>query len=360
MTALKVRVGPAPPRAYDVTICSGPRTIAARLRAISRGATVFVVTDANVRRLHGRALEASLSRGSVDFRTMVVPPGERSKSRRTRDMLEDRMIRAGVERSSVVAAFGGGVVGDLAGFVASTLLRGIRLVQIPTTLVAQVDSSVGGKVGIDHPLGKNLIGAFHRPEEVLLDPGYLRTLPEREYLQGMAEVLKTALVLDRRFYERLRSGSRALLSRDGPTLRAAVSRCCALKAGVVGADERESGPRRILNFGHTIGHALERASGYRIRHGFAVSIGMAVESGIALRLGMIGPADLAAVLSILELYGLPVSVPKSLPRKEILRSIAFDKKKSRGVVGFTLPTGIGKARCGVVVPPEILSAALEP
>jgi 3-dehydroquinate synthase len=360
MNDIRIAMPGTPDRSYSVRPCAGPRDIASRLAGISRGARVFIVSDRNVDRIHGSKLRRALSQESIDFRWLVVPAGERSKSRRTRDLLEDRMIRAGAERSSVVAAFGGGVVGDLAGFTASTLFRGIRFVQVPTTLIAQADSAVGGKVGIDHPLGKNLLGAFHQPEAVLLHAGYLQSLPEREYLQGMAEVIKTALILDGRLVNRLQSGMRAIRSRDRETLQAIVARCCTLKGRVVEADERETGDRRILNFGHTIGHALERASGFRIPHGFAVSIGMAVEAGIALRLGMIGTTELAGILGLLEAYDLPVSVPRTLSRSGILRAIAFDKKKSGGVVGFTLPSGIGKGVCGIEVPGDVLTESLRP
>jgi 3-dehydroquinate synthase len=214
-------------------------------------------------------------------------------------------------------------------------------------------------VGIDHPLGKNLLGAFHAPEAVLIDTRYLNTLPEREYLQGMAEIIKTAVMLDRRFTRKLSALNPALRSRKHAALGAVIARCCALKGRVVAADPRESGYRRILNFGHTVGHALERASRFRLPHGFAVSIGMAVESGISLRLGLIGPPQIAEILELLESYCLPVSIPGGISRAEIIRAIAFDKKKSAGIVRFTLPGGIGRGICGVEVPMDILLASLE-
>jgi 3-dehydroquinate synthase len=358
MSPLSIVIPPRPGRSYPVRTCQGARVVAARLASIAGGAKVLLVTDPEVRRLHGHSLEASLRRHSVDFTTFTFPRGERSKSRSVRDLLEDRMIRAGAERSSVVAAFGGGVVGDLAGFVASTLFRGVRLVQVPTTLVAQVDSAIGGKVGIDHPLGKNLLGSFHHPAAVLVNPAYLQTLPEREYLQGLAEVLKTAIILDRRLAGTLRRSAGRLLARDRAALSPVVARCCTLKGKIVTADERESGERRLLNFGHTIGHAIERVSGFRVPHGFAVSIGMAVEAGIAGRLGLISAPELASLLGLIESYGLPLAIPRALSRAEILRATTFDKKKSGGVVGFTLPTGVGTGVCGIGVPGGVLSSAL--
>lgn len=323
---------------------------------MTRGSRAFIVTDRNVHRLHGEALESLLTRAGVSYRTIVLPAGERSKNRRTKERLEDEMVRAGAERNSVVIAFGGGVIGDLAGFTAATLLRGVRLIQVPTTLLAQVDSSVGGKVGIDHPEGKNLIGAFHHPGAVLVSPRYLRTLTRPEYGQGMAEVIKYGLILDRRLFNRLRSSANAVLSRRSATITPVIARCCALKGAVVAADERESGYRRILNFGHTIGHAIEQASGYRVPHGSAVSIGMAAEAGISLALGMITPGELADILGVLKLYELPVVPPRGLSRTAVLRAIRFDKKKSGGAVRFTLLKGIGKAVAGVDVPPALLNS----
>ncbi|HLF15634.1 MAG TPA: 3-dehydroquinate synthase, partial [Bacteroidota bacterium] len=358
METLRVRLPEIPPSSYPVHFCAGPGAIASRIVAISRGAQLFLVTDRSVYRHHGMVMQRMLLRSGVTFRAIVLPGGERTKNRRSKESLEDLLIRSGAERSSVVAAFGGGVIGDLVGFTAATLFRGVRLIHIPTTLLSQVDSAVGGKVGIDHPMGKNLLGAFHHPEAVLIDPGFLRTLPEREYLQGMAEVIKYGLILDRRLFLRLKSSVRAIRSRNRTTLLPVIARCCALKGRVVAADERESGYRRILNFGHTVGHALEQASHYVIPHGMAVSIGMAAEAGISLGLGMITPADLADLLGLLGAYGLPVSVPRGIPRAAILRALSFDKKKSGGVVRFTLPRGIGRGVTGVEVPPEILSGVL--
>ncbi len=360
MKNVRIAMPGTPRRSYPVHFCSGPDEVARRIAGLAGGSHVFLVTDDNVHRRHGKPLERMLAREGVRFRTIVLPPGERTKNRRSKERLEDIIVRSGAERGSFVVAFGGGVVGDLAGFAAATLFRGIRFIQVPTTLLAQVDSSIGGKVGVDHPAGKNLIGAFHHPEAVLIAPRYLATLPGPVYVQGMAEVIKCALVLDGRLFLRLRASARPILARNVAKLSPVIARCCALKGSVVAADERETGYRRILNFGHTIGHALEHASRYRIPHGSAVSIGMAVESGISLGMGMITPADLAAILGILETYGLPVTPPRALSRAAILRALPFDKKKSAGVVRYTLLGGIGKGIPGVQVPRDLLGAVLGP
>jgi 3-dehydroquinate synthase len=358
MKTTRILPPPISSRSYRVLPCSGPAEIARRLAKVAGGERIFLVTDRNVMRHHGRDLETMLDREGADYRTFVLPPGERTKVRRMRDALEDRMLRSGAERNSLVAAFGGGVIGDLAGFAASTILRGVRLVQVPTTLVAQADSAVGGKVGIDHPRGKNLLGAFHHPEAVLLFPGYLRTLPGREFLQGMAEVVKYGAVLDRRLFERLRADAAPILSRRPAALAPVIARCCELKGRLVRIDERDTGERRLLNFGHTIGHALEHASGHRIAHGMAVSIGMAVEAGIARELGILPAREFPKLLELLGRYSLPVSIPRGIDRGLLLDAVARDKKAARGDVRFTLLRRIGAGVAGVVVPGELIGKAI--
>lgn len=292
------------------------------------------------------------------FRTIVLPPGERNKNRRTRDRLEDELIRSGADRTCVVAAFGGGVVGDLAGFAAATLLRGIRLVQVPTTVVAQVDSAIGGKVGIDHPRGKNLLGAFHQPVAVLTNPAFLRTLPETEYRGGFAEVIKVGLILDRRFVDLLGRSVGRIRTRNMSVVSGVIARSCALKGKLVSADERDAGDRMLLNFGHTIGHAVEHASGYRVPHGAAVAIGMAVEAQISFDMGMIDRRDLDRIRELLRSYGLPAMIPGNLTRSALLRALRFDKKRADGVVRFSLLSAIGRGVHGVEVPRPLLEEAL--
>ncbi len=358
MKSLRIRISHPPLTICPVHFCAGAGEVASRLAAASRGTMLFLVTDRNVHRLHGKTLERMLADRGARFRTIILPPGERNKNRRTRDRIEDALLRAGADRESLVAAFGGGVVGDLAGFAAATLLRGIRLIQVPTTLVAQVDSSIGGKVGIDHPRGKNLLGSFHQPEAILTNPGFLRTLPEKEYLQGMAEVIKVGLILDRRLVDQLRGSVRPIRGRNMPLLAGVIARACAIKGQVVAADERESGDRKLLNFGHTIGHAVEHASRYAISHGAAVAIGMAIEARIAFSLGMISRPDLSGVLDLLEAYGLPATLPRKLSRAALMRALRFDKKRAGGVVRYSLPSGIGRGVHGIVVPRPILDGVI--
>ncbi len=358
MKSLVIRWSPAPSRVCPVHFCSGTAEVASRLAAAARGTTLFLVTDRNVHSYHGETLERMLAGRGARFRTIVLPTGERNKSRRTRDRLEDELIRSGADRECVVAAFGGGVVGDLAGFAAATILRGVRLVQVPTSLVAQVDSSIGGKVGIDHPMGKNLLGSFHQPVAVLTNPAFLRTLPEREYIRGFAEVIKIGLILDRRFVDLLGRSVGPIRARNMSLVSRVIARSCALKGKLVAADERETAGRKLLNFGHTIGHAVEHTSGYRVTHGEAVAIGMAAEARISCAMGMIDGRDLERIRELLSSYGLPVTVPANLTRSALLRALRFDKKRADGIVRFSLLSAIGRGVWGVEVPRPLLEEAL--
>ncbi len=286
---------------------------------MARGSSVYILTDSNVKNLYGRTLLRSFLRDSVDAWMIDFPAGEQSKNADLVNMLHTQLLEHGVRRDSLIVALGGGVVGDVAGYVAATVLRGIRYIQVPTTLLAQVDSSVGGKVGIDHPLGKNLIGAFHQPSAVYVDPLVLNTLPEREFRSGLAEVVKIAAALDASFF--------SFLEKKGPRDSSrSVQRYCVrliarsvrLKAAVVMKDERDTGLRATLNLGHTIGHAVEAASGYRLRHGEAVAIGLAAESRIARDMGLLSTNEFARLLRLLHRLGLPLSLPRIKDRKRFL------------------------------------------
>jgi 3-dehydroquinate synthase len=310
----------------------------------------FVVTDLNVHRLYRKQLQSAFQRDRIDM--LVIPPGERSKSRKAKEKLEDALIRRNVERDSLIIAFGGGVVGDLAGFVAATMLRGIPYVHIPTTLLAQVDSSVGGKVGVDHPSGKNLIGAFHQPKRVYIDLETLDTLPDREFRNGMSEVIKTGAILDRELFTFLEGNAEALLQRDRVALGRVIARCCERKASVVKKDERESGYRRILNFGHTIGHAIEHLTNYRVAHGEAIAIGMTVETKMAVNGGLTSRRTLDRLSRLIQSFGLPTDLPKQLSPKTVIDATMNDKKSRRGIVHYTLLREIGSARVGTPIPKQ--------
>jgi len=272
---------------------------------------------------------------------LVIPAGEQSKSRTQWAALSDQLLDRGFGRDSAIVALGGGVIGDLAGFVAATYLRGVPCLQVPTTLLAMLDASVGGKTGVDTPHGKNLIGAFHPPAAVVADPLVLRTLPEREYRAGLAEAVKHGLVADARYFAWLGDSADAIARRDETTLATLVRRSIEIKAAVVGEDEREDGRRAILNAGHTVAHAVEHASGYALAHGEAVALGLVAECELAEAMG-IGRRGLAAeVARLLRRLGLPIRLEHPLPRDRLLAAIAADKKNRAASVRFALPRDVG-------------------
>jgi 3-dehydroquinate synthase len=250
------------------------------------------------------------------------------------------------------------VVGDLAGFVAATVLRGVEYVQVPTSLLAQVDSSVGGKTGIDHTMGKNLIGAFHQPSMVVIDPEVLRTLPPAEFRNGLAEVVKIAAALDARFFRFLERSAPALTRTNTLLLARIIRTAVGLKAAVVQRDEREAGLRKALNLGHTIGHAVESASGYRLRHGEAVSIGLILEGRLAVTCGVLSVNDHLRLLRLLEAFGLPTRLPRFVDRREVLAGLAADKKNLSAMPLFVLPKKIGMSAIGVTLPADVVRAGI--
>jgi 3-dehydroquinate synthase len=337
-------------RSYDILIASGAMSRAGKVLAprLARP-RIVVVTDDNVASLHLEKLIASLKEAGISARPIVLPPGEATKSFSRLAELCDRLLAEGVERNDMIVAFGGGVIGDLTGFAAAILRRGIAYAQLPTTLLAQVDSAVGGKTGINTKLGKNLIGAFHQPAVVIADTELLLTLPEREFRAGYAEVVKYGLLGDREFYDWLDGKAEALGKGDQPALRHAVAVCCATKARIVAADETEHRERALLNLGHTFGHALEAAAGYssRLLHGEAVAIGMAMAFRFSAALGLCPAADAEGVARHLERSGLPVSprqIAADMPSaNELLDRMRQDKKTRSGRLTFILVNGIGRA-----------------
>ncbi len=349
-------------RAYDITIGTdclekiGP--IADRMGRLS---TAIVITDENVRNPHAHRVAELLAKedfARVDL--MVVDPGEPSKSIEVAAGLWESLLEGEADRGTIVVAVGGGVVGDLAGFVAATYMRGVRFVQVPTSLLAQVDSSVGGKVGINLPGGKNMVGAFLQPAAVLIDTATLLTLPEREYWSGFGEVVKYGVILDGPFFAELESCCDALLERDPNCLERIVAQCCRLKAQVVCEDEREtSGRRALLNYGHTIGHAIETLAGYgTLLHGEAVSIGMVAASRLAERLGRIPEEVTRRQRDLLVKLGLPVDLPDFDP-DEMIEVMKRDKKAARGQVRFVLPSALGQAELVESIDLEDVRAVLE-
>jgi len=355
MPRIRVRLDAPRDRSYTVEIRPGLLAEVPLLLSRSDGRKrMFVVTDENVLRLYGRPFMDRLASGGCDALLLDVPAGERSKSGGTLSRLYAKLFRGGVRRDSLVIALGGGVIGDLAGYLSATALRGVRLVQIPTTLLSQVDSSVGGKVGIDHAAGKNLIGAFHQPAAVYIDPEALRTLPPEEFRSGLAEVIKIAAALDAPFFVQLERNAARIRKENTPLLTRIIETAVALKASVVEKDERETGLRRILNLGHTVGHALESSSGFALRHGEAVAIGMVCEAKIALELGLLARAECQRLEALLEASGLPVAPPRRINERAFLASMSLDKKGVAEGNRFVLLRRIGESAHGVPVPGDLV------
>jgi 3-dehydroquinate synthase len=317
------------------------------------GRRVALIADASVHRL---LAEGRLAGAHWDGAVLTFPPGERSKTRETWGRLTDELLRLGFGRDSGIVALGGGVAGDLAGFVAATYMRGIPCLQVPTTLLAMLDASVGGKTGVDTPEGKNLIGAFHPPVAVLADPLVLATLPDREYRAGLAEAVKHGLIADREYFAWIEGSVAALRARDPAALQHLVRRSVEIKAEVVGEDEREAGRRAILNAGHTVAHALERATDFRLPHGEAVGLGLVAEAALATGLGLASPEAGARLAALLERLGLPTRVGEPLGEERILAAMGSDKKNRAGGVRFALPRGVGTMGGG----PEWTTEAGEP
>lgn len=296
-----------------------------------------VITDENVDELYGEELFDSLTKSGLDFTKLVVKPGEESKSPEVAKQLYEKLAKKELHRDSVIIAFGGGVVGDLAGFVGSTFLRGLRVVQIPTTLLAQVDSSVGGKTAVNLPQGKNLVGSFHQPETVIIDPEVLSTLAPADIRSGLGEVLKYGLIRDRSFFDRVIESSEIFReTEDHEELEGIIARCCEVKAEVVQEDELDFGVRRILNFGHTLGHGIEAAAGYGgMKHGEAVIWGMIGESWISRDRGYLDEAVFSNLVEALSDFNLP-SLPTGVSKEELLNYVGRDKKVKRGAINSVL------------------------
>ncbi|MCX7818833.1 MAG: 3-dehydroquinate synthase [Kiritimatiellae bacterium] len=323
------------------------------------GRRSLVVTDSNVGPLYGEAVRAQLAQAGVSAALATVAAGEGSKTIERWSELLYAAVEAGLDRRSAIVALGGGVIGDLAGFVAATFLRGIRYVQVPTSLLAMVDSSVGGKTGLDLRCGKNLVGAFHQPSLVVADLETLRTLPEREHRAGLAEVIKYGVILDAALFERLEASAARLMDPAWSGLDEVIAACCRLKARVVAADEREGGLRAILNYGHTLGHALEAATGYeRLLHGEAVAIGMVYAAELSVRRAGLRREECDRLVRLLRAVGLPVTVAGlGVEWERVEAAMGLDKKAADRVPRFVLAETIGRVRPGVEVPAAELKEA---
>lgn len=343
-------------RSYWIKIETGLLSRAGQeLLAVARRPKLAVVAQRRVWDLWGERFSASLKACGADWSVHTVPNGEAAKTLNWLHRLYSGFARAGVDRRSMVVAFGGGAVGDLAGFAAATWMRGVDFAQIPTTLLAQVDASVGGKVAVNITEGKNLVGAFWQPRVVLMDPMTLETLPPRDLRSGLAEVIKYGVILDADFLDFICRNRRALLGLRPMEVSRALKRCCELKASVVRRDERESGMRVVLNYGHTVGHAVEAVAGYRgFRHGETVAIGMVAANELAKRTGRMTAADAEHVRAVISDYGLPCKVPANLPADRLVEAMGLDKKASEGRLRFVLPIRLGEVVVADDVTPEMV------
>ena len=348
-------------RSYDIVIGRGVRgELGTRCQALGLGARCAIITDVNVGPRYAKEATASLQRAGFDPVVITVPAGETAKSLKNVQRCYDQLAAHRLERKSFVIALGGGVVGDLAGFVAATYLRGVPFVQVPTTLLAQVDSSVGGKVGVNLNAGKNLVGAFYQPRLVLCDLDTLQTLPPRELRAGLAEVIKYGIIYDAPLFARLERDLPKLLKLETKTLAEVVARCCAIKAEVVGQDETESGLRAILNFGHTIGHGLEAISRYgKYLHGEAISIGQVAAAEISSALTGLPQSEVARIADLFRRAGLPVSVELNARElKKLSAALRLDKKVCDGEIKFVLAERLGKVVWGQSVPEDFVRETL--
>ena len=356
---INVRLKQTRERSYKISIQPGMLEMLPDLIAgFPDARVVFIITDSTVKRLYGRrVLRAVLARG-VDALLIDFPAGEESKNEHVVSTLQTQLLEHRIGRDSLIVALGGGVVGDVAGYVAATVLRGVEFIQVPTTLLSQVDSSVGGKVGIDHPVGKNLIGAFYQPSAVLIDPMVLQTLSVAEFRNGLAEIVKIAMALDGKLFRLIEKNAGEIRKENSTLLTGLITQSVGLKAAVVEQDEFEAGLRKTLNLGHTIGHAIESATGFSIKHGEGVAIGLATESRIALRMGLLKEADYRRLLSVLKKLHLPTGVPEMTDKTAFWTALSADKKSLRGVPRFVLPCEIGRSAIGVNVPTRLVEEVL--
>jgi 3-dehydroquinate synthase len=335
-------------RGYDIIIgdgiVSGATPDSSVFSPFVSGRKCLVITDSNVNRILGARLLKTLEVAGADAKLAVFKAGEASKNIRTYESLLRNACKSGLDRSSVIVALGGGVVGDVAGFVAATYMRGISFIQVPTTLLAMVDSSVGGKTGIDLPEGKNLVGAFWQPRLVIIDPAVLTTLPKREVRCGLAEVVKYGVIMDDKFFSFLEKSLYGITNMEMGVFAKIISRCCKLKAEVVCADEHEtSGLRAILNYGHTFGHAIETVTGYeKYAHGEAVSVGMCIAANLATRCNKFAQGMAERQLNLLKALGLPTALDGEIKAAQIYKAMFKDKKTEKGKLRLVLPDRIGK------------------
>jgi 3-dehydroquinate synthase len=317
---------------------------------------IVLLCDSNIKKIYKDIITGDLEISKNNI--FVFPKGESSKSTKMKEKIETDFLNHEVDRNSLLLTFGGGVTGDLGGFIAATYYRGIPFIQIPTSLLAMVDSSIGGKVAVNHNMGKNLIGAFYQPKAVFIDTKTLETLPQKEYINGFSEIIKTALIRDKKYFIFLKENLELILKRDINIVQKMIKRSCEIKAEVVSLDEKEGGLRKILNYGHTIGHAIEKLSNYKIHHGFAVSIGMNIENRIAESQGLISSMERKEIEEFIIRSGLPVKIPKNIQPDDIIKKLKYDKKSVSGIPRFSILKGIGNCLFDIEVDKTVIKSSL--
>jgi 3-dehydroquinate synthase len=354
MTTLTVNLGD---RSYPIVVGAGLlRRLGELLSEAGLHGKVAVVTNPTVGQLYLDAVNAALANAGFEVLPVIVPDGEEHKDLKSLAVIYDRLIAERLDRRSCIVALGGGVIGDLAGFAAATYLRGVPYVQVPTTLLAQVDSSVGGKTGVNHRDGKNLIGAFYQPKLVLIDVAVLRSLPHRELVAGLAEVIKYGIIEDPALFGLLEKEIEKVIGLDRELLIKIITTSCAIKARVVEQDEREADYRAVLNFGHTVGHALEAATGYRhFLHGEAVAVGMVKAAAISVQQGFCDRQAFERVRNLVRKAGLPAELPDDLAQRALIQAIEIDKKSAGGQIKFVMCAGIGKTQFHWLAAEEIMA-----
>nr|WP_154324423.1 3-dehydroquinate synthase [Pantoea sp. 201603H] len=347
-------------RSYPITIAAGLFNDPASFWPLKAGDQAMLVTNQTLAPLYLNKLRTLLENSGIKVDEVILPDGEQYKTLAVMEQVFTALLEKPHGRDTSLIALGGGVVGDLTGFAAASYQRGVRFIQVPTTLLSQVDSSVGGKTAVNHPLGKNMIGAFYQPASVVIDLDCLKSLPPRELASGLAEVIKYGIILDADFFDWLEQNLDAVMALDGEAMAYCIRRCCELKADVVAADERETGQRALLNLGHTYGHAIEAHMGYgNWLHGEAVAAGMVMAARTAERLGQFDAVDTARIIVLLERAGLPVNGPKAMLSSDYLPHMMRDKKVLAGELRLVLPLAIGKAEVRGGVAHDIVLAAIE-
>lgn len=360
MKTLKLNLENRTSRSYEIHIGEGILDRMGMILARNNWAGRYViVTDRTIDALHGNPVQEALEKYDLRVERIAVEPGEAAKEIGTVLAVTERLIALGADRRTALVALGGGVIGDLTGFAASLYMRGIPVIQVPTTLLAQVDSGIGGKTGVDTKAGKNLLGSFHQPKGVFIDIAFLRTLPAEQFISGLAEVIKYGAIEAPELLDDLEAAAAAGALRETAFLERIITAACRIKKGIVELDEKDLGLRRILNFGHTVGHACEAASGYALSHGAAVAIGMIAATSIAERLCRLPAEDAARIAAVIRAVGLPGRIPGNLALDQILSRIGLDKKKDGGSVPFVLLKKLGIPFLDGGIPEGILKNTLE-